>query len=85
MALTSQDIENIVVGTVVSKTIDVNFDMSPRDNARWNESEVVEVFGRGVDILGKNFVCFYTKFGEHSRISCSAAEGDGHVRIVQTY
>jgi len=38
--------------------------------------EVVEVYGRGDDIHGKAYVCFYTEWGLSSRISNSMKEDE---------
>lgn len=41
-----------------------------------NLSTIVEIFGRGNDITGKAYICYYTQFSENSKISMSIKEGE---------
>ena len=47
-----------------------------------NMSEVVEIFGRGVDVNVKWYVCYTTRLGENSTVSGSMKEGE-LVRTVE--
>jgi len=46
-------------------------------------SEVTEIFGRGNDIKGRAYVCYYTRFGANGSCSTSMKEGE-LVRTVAT-
>ncbi len=42
-------------------------------------ARVTEIYGRGIDSLGRTFVCYYTESGSvGSTISCSMTEGHVH-------
>ena len=41
-----------------------------------NKKEIVEIYGRGIDIHGKAYICYYTKFTDNSKISHSMKEGE---------
>ena len=59
---TKEDVQNLNVG-------DQAYDWAG------NLKTVDEISGRGIDIKGKAFVCFYLINGPHSRVSSSLKEG----------
>ena len=67
---TRQDIENLQVGDSA---------ITPFGNYK----EVVEITCKKEDVNGKLFVCYYTRFGGHSRISNSMKEKE-LVRTAET-
>lgn len=81
--VTREQVENLKVGDLVSVTFDTAWGkLLP--GARWSKPyPVTEIFGRGDDVKGKAFACFYRKWGsEHSTMSGSVKEGDVHVRVL---
>lgn len=60
--ITKKIIENLKAGDIVC-------------NAFGQMVPVTKVYARGVDKKGKNFVCYYAKFGENARMSNRLVEG----------
>lgn len=46
-----------------------------------------EIYGRGFDVNGKAYICFYTDFGGTSKMSASYKEGEivRHTRLTAKY
>lgn len=72
--LTREQVQNLKVGSLVAQHL---------GQGRFSPArKVVSIFASGDDIHGYAYVCCYTEFGEHSRISASLKEGQSHYAIV---
>jgi hypothetical protein len=47
-----------------------------------NWKQITKIYGRGHDVNGKAYVCYYTEFGPTSSISNSLKEGEIHRSIA---
>ena len=57
-------------------------DLAPDCFGQWRL--VTRIFGRGHDVKGKAYVCYYTEFGPTSSISNSLKEGEIHRTVALT-
>jgi hypothetical protein len=81
--LSRDAIDAVVPGVWVQDSPDVPSSGPVPEGARWGRPRlVVCVYGRGVSVRGRAYVCYETSFGPYSTITGSAAEGDHHVRIA---
>ena len=81
--LSRDAIDAVVPGVWVQDSPDVPSSGPVPAGARWGRPRlVVCVYGRGVSVKGRAYVCYETSFGPYSTITGSAAEGDHHVRIA---
>jgi hypothetical protein len=80
--LDRDDVAGIVPGAWVQSTFDIRGNGSLLPNARWGSPRlVVEVFGRGVSVKGRAYVCFWTSNGPGAQMSRSTGEGDEDLRL----
>jgi len=57
-------------------------DLAPDCFGNWRR--VTRIYGRGADVKGKMYVCYYTEFGPTSSISNSLKEGEIHRTVTLT-
>jgi hypothetical protein len=80
--LDRDDVAGIVPGAWVQSTFDIRGDGRLLPEARWSSPRiVVEVFGRGISVKGRAYVCFWTSNGPGSQMSRSTAEGEEDLRL----
>lgn len=67
-AFTRSQVDAIAIGSLVARSI---------DGVRFSPAEpVTRIFGKGDNVSGELYVCFYARFGANAEMSGSISEGD---------
>lgn len=82
--ITHEQIKRLAVGDEIAQVSPTRNSLPVPESRIGPFRRIVEIFARGTDLRGREFVCCYTEFGQNSQISASLKEGEGHYVIRET-